>query len=239
MFQNLVQHPQLAGSAAKEVHFFTMNSWRGLYWYSRQFPPLLAGHLAVDASPTYFHLAQEADVPRRIKAIAPKSKIIILLRDPVERAVSHFRHLRRHEANKLLAGIAVDEFFDWNFRDLMVGADDLSRLRARVVRYSLTTHDLYAYFQEFGPAVIVIRTETMRSHGLETMSRVFSHLDVEPYEVDSLANFSHSSEEADVVSEEALERLKEMFASDLAHTNAMLTNSLNWPRGGLVDLERS
>jgi Sulfotransferase family len=45
-----------------------------------------------DASPSYFSYA---GVARRIKEFAPNAKIIILLRDPVERAYSNYLHLVR------------------------------------------------------------------------------------------------------------------------------------------------
>lgn len=95
-FDYLVQHPRIFPSFLKEVHYFDLNYPRGEGWY-RSFFPLRSRMRAVrastgEASPYYlFHPA----VPGRIHRAVSDARIFILLRDPTERAVSHYEHERR------------------------------------------------------------------------------------------------------------------------------------------------
>lgn len=99
LFRYLAAHPVVVPPLfQKGIHFFDLNYGRGLRWYRGQFPVRSiadrrvagTGHRAVsgEASPYYvFHpLAVE-----RIARDLPAAKLIVLLRDPVERAFSAHR----------------------------------------------------------------------------------------------------------------------------------------------------
>lgn len=87
----LVQHPDVVAPLRKEVHYFDLNHARGERWYRAHFGRRGAAALNIDSSPYYlFHPA----VPRRLHALCPRAKLIVLLRDPVRRAYSHYWHER-------------------------------------------------------------------------------------------------------------------------------------------------
>jgi hypothetical protein len=104
----LEQHPGIgsrfpAFQTLKGVYFFDENYQRGERWYRGHFPTAWARRLSAlrapdqrfivgESSPYYlFHpLAAE-----RAAATAPQTQIIVLLRDPVERAWSHWKASRR------------------------------------------------------------------------------------------------------------------------------------------------
>ena len=91
LYNYLIQHPQIVPALQKEVHFFDLNFDKGLDWYQSQFQPLDShNHLITgEASPYYiFHPL----VPERVHQLFPKVKLIVLLRNPVERAISHYYH---------------------------------------------------------------------------------------------------------------------------------------------------
>ena len=105
LFQYLMQHHQIASSFNKEVHYFDWNYSRGASWYRAFFPTRqhvarrersLGRYLCGEATPYYlFH----PDVPRRVHSLLPAAKFIVVLRNPVERAYSHYQHsvARGHE----------------------------------------------------------------------------------------------------------------------------------------------
>jgi len=105
LFHALAGHPQLLPARRKEVHFFDLHHGRGAGWYRRQFPATAAGRLPVEASPYYM---VEPRVPERIRALVPDVKLVFLLRDPVERAFSHWRKNRRDGREPLDFGAALD-----------------------------------------------------------------------------------------------------------------------------------
>ncbi|MDX6307924.1 MAG: hypothetical protein QOI06_970 [Nocardioidaceae bacterium] len=98
----LVQHPGVLRmfprtQRYKSAHYFDTNFDRGPAWYRSHFPTRqtrarLAGRLGYrplvgEASPYYmFHPA----TPDRVKSAIPRAKVIMLLRDPVSRAYSHY-----------------------------------------------------------------------------------------------------------------------------------------------------
>jgi len=92
LYDQLAQHPQIAPSFAKEVHFFDANYNKGINWYTSFFPPAAGAPSACitgEASPCYlFH----PHVARRVYATLPNVKIILLLRNPADRAYSHYQH---------------------------------------------------------------------------------------------------------------------------------------------------
>lgn len=92
MHDILADHPEVAVPTRKELDFFSYRFENGLDWYERQFP-IRAGVRAVgEISPSYLH---ELGVPERVRSNVGDVKIVVSLRDPVERALSQHRHLVR------------------------------------------------------------------------------------------------------------------------------------------------
>jgi Sulfotransferase domain len=87
----LEQHPQIFMSSVKEPYFFSRpppghpvfdeSSYLGLFACTS------VETLRGESSPLYLW---DASTPQRIKRVSPNAKIIIMLRDPVERAYSHY-----------------------------------------------------------------------------------------------------------------------------------------------------
>ena len=88
----LEQHPDLFLPKQKELHYFSLHYGRGEAWYRQQFADARADQRCGEITPYYvFH----PQAPQRIHALLPKARLILLLRDPVERALSQFAHSRR------------------------------------------------------------------------------------------------------------------------------------------------
>ncbi len=95
MFQYLAQHPQVNPPFRKEIKFFDIHYPKGLLWYRAHFPlwfKMTRGALTGEATPYYLFHPQAAG---RLADTLPDSKIIIMLRNPVDRAYSHYSHIQR------------------------------------------------------------------------------------------------------------------------------------------------
>jgi hypothetical protein len=102
---HLVQQPGVIEPLRKEVHYFDVNFARGEAWYRAHFGRVGAAGLNLDSSPYYlFHPA----VPLRLQALVPHAKLIVLLRDPVRRAYSHYWHERDKGRESLSFEEAID-----------------------------------------------------------------------------------------------------------------------------------
>ncbi|MEY2404047.1 MAG: hypothetical protein QOD38_1598 [Acidimicrobiaceae bacterium] len=84
-------HPQVFVASQKEVHFFDKHFDEGLGWYERQFQDAGTARQAGEATPAYLY----NDIAmQRLRATLPDAKLIVTLREPVERAYSHYWLLR-------------------------------------------------------------------------------------------------------------------------------------------------
>ncbi len=91
IYYYLSRHPQVLLSHKKEIDFYQQNYQRGIDWYLAHFPTITdrADFLTGEASPNYLRFPH---VAQRIKATFPQTKIIILLRNPADRAISWHYH---------------------------------------------------------------------------------------------------------------------------------------------------
>lgn len=92
LFYYLRQHPQVRLALSKEPHYFDLHYGWGLNWYRVEFPARAPGVISGEASPYYiFHPL----APSRARQTVPDARIIVLLREPVSRAYSHYHHMLR------------------------------------------------------------------------------------------------------------------------------------------------
>ena len=88
LYAYLRWHPQITGPSFKEVSFFDRHYARGERWYRAHLPIRRSG-IVGEASPSYlFHPL----APERVARMLPRARLIALLRNPVDRAFSHYQH---------------------------------------------------------------------------------------------------------------------------------------------------
>jgi sulfotransferase family protein len=141
----LVQHPGVRTMLrTKGVHFFDTNYGRGMDWYASRFPTkLYAWYVANrhgielvtgEASPYYlFH----PHVPHRVAEHLPRVKLIVLLRDPVQRAYSGFQH----EVGRGFETLSFEEAIEAEPQRL---AGEVERMRAEPL-YNSFAHQHHSY----------------------------------------------------------------------------------------------
>lgn len=85
----LINHPMIFGGDRKELGFFSRDRLfdKGLKSYRAMYPISFSGSHALDATPEYLYYKRSVE---RIYNYRPDSKIIVLLREPVDRAYSAF-----------------------------------------------------------------------------------------------------------------------------------------------------
>ena len=100
LYNYMIQHPAIKPALTKEINFFNWSYDKPQNWYSAHFPtkfkkklskniykkPFLTG----ESTPLYLFNSQ---VPRRMFETIPNVKIIVVLRNPVDRAYSHYHDL--------------------------------------------------------------------------------------------------------------------------------------------------
>lgn len=109
LFNYMIQHPDIIGSYVKEVHFFDSDNYKkGNLYYKSYFPLKIQAHLhqlvygrnliVGESSPFYL---LHPHVPIRVSKLIPNIKLIVLLRNPIERAYSHYQITLRNGGENL------------------------------------------------------------------------------------------------------------------------------------------
>jgi hypothetical protein len=109
LFKYLVQHPDVLAPLVKEVHYFDFHYFRGVNWYRGRFPythRLRRGSLTLDASPYYL---VHPLVPQRVAQLLPEVRLVAVLRNPVDRAHSHYQHEVRGGRESLSFAEAIEK----------------------------------------------------------------------------------------------------------------------------------
>jgi len=83
-------HPDVFMTSRKELRYFSHEDrWRrGVQWYEAQFTR--DARVRGESSPSYTQYPRFKEPPERMHALLPEAKLIYLVRDPVERLVSHY-----------------------------------------------------------------------------------------------------------------------------------------------------
>ena len=84
-------HPQIC-AAKTEVHFFDKeeNFLNGVQWYIERMPSTSKNQVTIEKSPSYFVVDE---VPLRMSMLSPQVKLLLIVRNPIERLVSDFLQL--------------------------------------------------------------------------------------------------------------------------------------------------
>lgn len=88
----LAEHPDVFMCDPKEPRFFSHNWSKGLHWYESLFAGA-GNHQAIgEASPAYTWAPESMCVPQRIHQCLGNIRYLYIVRNPIERMISHYRH---------------------------------------------------------------------------------------------------------------------------------------------------
>jgi Sulfotransferase family len=103
LYHWLSQQPEVFMASPKETNFFARDWDRGLDWYRSFFDGAEAGQLLGEASVMYTSPEHAEASAERMKRVIPDARLIYVIREPVERIRSHYRHeVQRHRETRPL-----------------------------------------------------------------------------------------------------------------------------------------
>ena len=127
LYNYMIQHPNILPAYKKEIHFFDWNYEKGIEWYKLKFKEKnylksflrKNNHVITgEASPSYL---VHPLVPKRIFKFIPDVKLIVILRNPIDRAYSHYCLDVRNGNETLTFEQAIEqeqERTKWNYENL-------------------------------------------------------------------------------------------------------------------------
>lgn len=204
LFHYLNQHPKISMYKKKEVHFFDddKNFGRGVDWYKKHFKSFGEKTINGEVTPGYMLLEK---VPIRIKQFIPEIKLIFVVRNPIERAWSHYQHMVRRGLE------------DKDFLDALISEETrTSKNEIELRKFSYAERGMYAkqlkrYLDIFNEDQIkIILLEDLRNNTLKIMNEIFVFLNVK--EIFSEDMFSLRYNEAKISRNPILtRRIKQSF----------------------------
>ena len=185
----LSQHPYVEPAAKKELHFFNDLFEEGVDWYRRCFPQprLKDGRRTItgEATPSYLSHPHAA---RRMAEVIPHARLIALLRNPVDRAYSHYQFGVRRGFERLAfeEAIEAEESRLRDERDKVL--EDEHHISFNLERFSYLARGVYVdqllrcseFFDR--EQMLVLKSEDFFERPRDTFELVLNFLDLPDWE---------------------------------------------------------
>lgn len=197
LFQYLLQHPDIFPGYKKEVKFFDGNYHKGLDWYRYNFPlkSQMSDPMALtgEASPSYvFHPL----VPERIKESLPNIKLVLLLRNPIARAFSHYQgNLRKgHEELSFEEAIEREQGRLEGEKEAIIADQHYPMYKYLVYSYlarGIYIEQIKNWFNSFPrEQILILKSEELYNAPQEVYSRVLAYLGLPDLKLENFEIFN-------------------------------------------------
>lgn len=238
LYNYLVEHPSIESASKKEIHFFDnpSNFSKGLSWYRAQFPikNLIPSkpkqNSTGEASPAYlFHPM----VPQRVAKYLPDAKIIVMLRNPVDRAYSHYQMTRRNGNEVLTFADAISkesDRVDWILKKMQ---QEDSFYDIAYVRYSYLSRGIYVdqlqrWTELFDQKqILVLKSEDFFSNPQAVLERTINFLGLPQWQLER-NKVSHVGGYREKMNPEIKRQLYDLFTPHNQRLYEFLGTSFNW-----------
>ncbi|WAR30340.1 HS3S6-like protein [Mya arenaria] len=165
----LNEHPQIAaGTLRDEPRFFTGYWGKGFEWYRSVMPCSYSNQITIEKSPGYFYSEEAA---KRIRNFSDKIKIIMIMRDPVERAVSAYAMYK-----------AQGRFNGKSFADLMYMSKSGVSTEHEMIEKSLYVEHLSPWLRLWNRNdILILDGNNFKRNPYEEVHKVERFLGLKPY----------------------------------------------------------
>ncbi len=240
----LLEHPDVGSlwpsrETRKGTYYFDVNYGKGQAWYLSHFPTQFAhnlrerraGHRITigEATPYYLHHPHAA---MRARRLLPDVKVIALVRNPMERAYSHWVERTRNGVETLSFADAIKAETDRLAGEEQKMLDDPSYVSFAHQHFSYVDQGRYArglkrWLDAF-PAeqVLVLRSEDMYADPGAAYNQVLDFLDLRDHVPDSFAAWNMKPKEP--IDEEIMNELRRLLGDDIIDLEKLLDRPLHW-----------
>ncbi|PSF39487.1 sulfotransferase [Aphanothece hegewaldii CCALA 016] len=183
LYKYIGLHPQVLLPHKKEIDFFNKNYSFGIDWYLSHFPGIsdYKDFYTGEASPNYL---ESFETPLRISQCFPQIKLIVLLRNPVERTISWYFHMINRGAKKRdlesIINSAIEQIS--NCSEFQLHSPNTNQF-PRHIGGSLYVFHLQHWLSFFDQSqLLILKSEDLYSKPQEIMDEVFNFLGLANYE---------------------------------------------------------
>ena len=186
LYHYLTQHPNILPAIKKEIHFWSNNLDKGIDWYLSHFPAIASeqGLITGEATPNYLN-SEKAAISLFQKF--PHMKLVVLLRNPVDRAISQYYMFARARIDKSSIEKSISSALEvLNIQSNMNPYHDLS---TRYIKRGQYIDHLSKWMEIFPKRqFLILKSEDLFANPEATVNQVFQFLGVETYQLQEYSN---------------------------------------------------
>ena len=245
LYSYLIQHPSIHSALAddeklaSDIHFFEYMESDSISWYKSHFPILLPKlnsqkhhKITGEFTSTYFY---HPDVPERIYQLVPRVKLIVILRNPIDKIYStYYQQFRYGEVST-----SFEETIDAELRRIKIleGNPDLRSQHpgfSNFVSQNILRHGIYAdyfinWFELFNKKqILILNADDLKKDTKNTLQQVFEFLDVEDHPIENLSHIS--ARKYPKLNDITRKKLIEFYKPHNERLNKLLQRNFQWDR---------
>ena len=243
LYSYLIQHPLIAAAltdnneSVADLHFFEYIISNNIQWYRSHFPILFSksnkhknSFITGEYTSTYMY---HPDVPKRIFNLLPKIKLIVILRNPIDKAYSTYQQqFRFGEYTTSFEDTINAEFrrIDLNkdFPELNSNNYDFENLVAQnIIRHGVYADYLETWLKIFDrKQILILNSDDLKKSTKETLRRVFNFLNVSNYDIKDTSQVNVGK--YPTINKITRKKLIEFFKPHNQRLNKLLDTEFNW-----------
>ncbi len=239
LYFNMRRHPNITPPTRKEIHWFGKKIFKGELWYRSHFPLVTTKFFSQrilkrewitgEASPYYlFH----PPTPERLHRILPSAKLIVLLRNPANRAYSHYCMKIRSGTETLSFEEAIKaepERLKGTMEKMKAKPNEtpFEHMKFSYMARSVYADQLSAWFRFFPrEQILILKSEDLYENTDDVLQQVFSFLGLPEYRTPVIEE--HHRMQYPPMSEKTKNWLSEYFRPHNERLYKMLDRDFGW-----------
>ena len=235
LYEYLGQHPCIKKSSHDNIGFFNDNFHLGIDFYKSFFPTIFEKKKVIqknkkfmtyDVTPFYIY---HEKAPQRIHQILPNSKLIVILRNPIDRSYSNYcmGDPREKRKKKTFEEVIVDEKKILNKINKNNTDEYYNFVHSSMLARGFYAEQLENWFKIFPKdQILIIKSEEFATETNKIMNNIFDFLGLPHYNIhdDSKKNKNHY----EVMKKETRIDLIEFFRPYNEKLYSLIGRNFNW-----------
>jgi hypothetical protein len=239
LYEYLNQHPSIIRGVGKEIHYFDKNFGRGIKWYKSFFPTkrkkskLEEKHkgkcLTGESTPRYLY---HHHAPKRVFQLLPNVKLIVVLRNPIDRAYSRYEQQAAVGLEELSFEDAIEQEENRITDDMKKMEKDENFYSVYFYRKAYKTMGIYVnqlrrWFEYFPrEQFLILKSEDLRSNPAQVYNQTIEFLGLPKHELDSFK--AYRMRKYPTLSEKTREKLSDFFRQYNEQLYQLLGRNFDW-----------
>jgi len=237
LYTYLIQHPSIITASTDndepvaDLHFFEYMISDKISWYKSHFPRKSKNSFVTgEFTSTYMY---HKNVPERIFNLIPKIKLIVILRNPIDKAYSTYNQQSHfNEVTSSFEETIKAEFARIDLNKNHIEYTNNNPNFDNYVEYNIIRHGIYFNYLEKWlkifpkKQIFVVDSNELENFPQQTLNKVFEFLNLSPHEIPNLAKVNVGKYSP--MTESTRESLIEFYKPHNAKLNNLLGTNFDW-----------